>query len=361
MKIWMAACSKKGYEQMIKVKNLWMRQDPMTQFWTVVKCKSMPKQSIPESLSKNVKEAFFWADAMIFFCATGIAVRMVAPWILHKSKDPAVLTMDETGTFIIPLLSGHAGGANELAKRIGKMTGSLAVITTATDREHLFSVDDFARKNHLVLSDWNKAKKMSAGLLDGKEVKIFSNFYIEGEVPRQIEVCTIKSEKEKQSFLKEDVFMIVWISLDPPSKDFLKEYGEENILWLVPAAVIAGVGCRKGISYEKIDCAIYETFKEEGICIKALDLIATIDLKKEEPGLVSWCQKYKKKLCCFSSEQLQKVPGHFHSSAFVKKVTGTDNVCERSAVACGGELICGKKKKDGVTVALAKKKVRIKF
>ena len=100
-------------------------------------------------LKEWTARAFETADALVFVGAVGIAVRAIAPHIVHKSLDPAVVVIDEGGNFAVSLLSGHLGGANELARKIAAVTGAEAVITTATDVRGVFAVDEWARRQKL--------------------------------------------------------------------------------------------------------------------------------------------------------------------------------------------------------------------
>ena len=113
------------------------------------------------NLKKTVEERFL-DDAIIFIGATGIAIRAVAPYLKDKFSDPAVIVIDELGQFVIPVLSGHAGGANELANFIAKKLTALSVITTATDINDAFAVDVFAKKHNLVISSRKLAKDVSS-------------------------------------------------------------------------------------------------------------------------------------------------------------------------------------------------------
>ena len=121
----------------------------------------------------SVAQEFDHVDTIVFFAAAGIAVRSIAPCLNHKSVAPAVLVMDETGSFCISLLSGHMGGANELTQKLADWSGAVPVITTATDREGKFSLDDYARKHELVVTDWKLAKELSAAVLEGERIGLF--------------------------------------------------------------------------------------------------------------------------------------------------------------------------------------------
>ena len=117
-------------------------------------------------------EGFMEADALVFCCAAGIAVRAIAPWVKDKTTDPAVVVTDEKGLFAVPVLSGHIGGANELAVEIARVTGGTPVVTTATDVNGLFAVDVFAEKNCLYLTDMKLAKEVSAALVAGQNARV---------------------------------------------------------------------------------------------------------------------------------------------------------------------------------------------
>ena len=122
--------------------------------------------------------------------------------------------------------------------------------------------------------------------------------------------------------------------------------------------VCVGIGCRRGTPAEEIEDAVLEALRENGISTKALAALASIDLKAEEEGIKELARKYKVPFLTYSAEELGEVPGEFTGSEFVMSVTGVDNVCERAAVraASSSALICRKRAKDGVTVALARRK-----
>ena len=139
-------------------------------------------------LSAWAGERFGDSDGLIFIGACGIAVRAIAPYIRDKKTDPAVLAADEKGRFVIPLLSGHLGGANELAERLAAGLAksgipAQAVLTTATDVNRRFAVDVFAKEHGLVLDQMKLAKEISAAVLAGEPVGLFSDFPFSGPVP----------------------------------------------------------------------------------------------------------------------------------------------------------------------------------
>lgn len=356
MTILMIACSKRAFTTMKQLKKQWSIQNPEDRIHCIVKCKSLGEISEKQSLTECVGEWFGRVDALLFISAVGIAVRSIAPFLEHKSKDPAVLVMDETASFCVSLLSGHAGGANELTNRVAEQMGAVPVITTATDREGKFAVDDFARKNGLVVTDWKMAKRLSASILEGESIGFLSEIPICGEPPKEL-IC------EEDSVCREVV------KGEPRTeKGVLISYKEWEefpfleTLQLVPGSIIAGIGCRKGASEEKIAKAIESCCQEEKIRRESIAAVASIDLKKEETGILSYCKNQKIPFLTYPAEELRQVLGVFSESEFVSQITGVSNVCERSAkLAAGGKLLSRKRVYDGVTVALAEKKGSMEF
>lgn len=296
------------------------------------------------NLKEWTKEQFQQTDAIIFIGSTGIAVRAIAPFIKDKTTDPAVIVMDEKAGFVIPVLSGHIGGANELAGELAKRFASIPVITTATDINHQFAVDVFAVKNDLFISSMAYAKEISAELLRNQEIGFVSDFIVTGSLPENM----VQGEKCDYG---------ICISLNEKKRPFSKT------LYLIPRIITLGIGCKKGKSLEEIEKAVFEVLNNNDVSIHAIHNIATIDLKKEEQGLLDFCEKYNLKMDIFMTELLGSVPGNFSESDYVKKVTGVGNVCERAAFigSSYGVILQEKVAKDGITVSLARKEQVIHF
>lgn len=319
MVIVMFACSEKAYLLMQELKQKWTEVHPEDEIIDFVKCSALSEKSVKSSVSELTGEWFFKADVLIYFSATGIAIRSIAPYLKHKSQDPAVLVMDETGKFCISLLSGHAGGANMLTQEVAhllKEKNTIPVITTATDREGKFAVDDFARKNHLRLKDWELAKKISAQILQGEKIGFVSDIAICGQLPEELQYLAEKGISRTG----------IWISCRSGKPPY------EETLRLIPRSLIVGIGCRKGTAKEKIEQAIRECFAKAGLLTDGISAITSIDLKKQEKGILDYCEKNHLPFMVYSKEELVKVEGKFTASEFVTEITGVDNVCERSAV-----------------------------
>lgn len=298
-----------------------------------------------EPLSSITRDQFSLCDALIFVGAVGIAVRSIAPFVEHKYKDPAVLVIDELGKYCIPILSGHVGGANELAEKIAAFFGGsmLAIITTATDLSGKWAVDVFAKKNQLVIADPKKAKDISGKLLAGNEVTI----YVEAPLDK-------KYRGELQD--AKDLSFVSEISLADIYLGIKKSRENEKALRLVPRSLILGIGCKKDTDSVKIERAVKKTLGEADLSMEAVKSLCSIDLKAKEKGIHDFCKTHQLPAYFYSSEELKKVVGDFTKSAFVKSITGVDNVCERAALLGAGEngnLLVRKQAMDGVTVAVA--------
>lgn len=300
------------------------------------------KEREEEFLSQWTGKMFAEKRAMIFVSATGIAVRAIAPWIRDKMIDPPVVTVDEGAQFVIPLLSGHVGGANELARHIADWLEAVPVITTATDVNGKFAVDLFASAYHMTIIDRKEAKNISAAVLEGKQIGVFSDLPIK-KLPDGFVM---------DRWCEENICITV---KDPSFPEKKASY-----LRLVPRAVVLGVGCRRGTDPEFMKEKVFALLKEHGIDPAAVKAIASVDVKQDEPAVLGLKQVFDGECLhqpCeqrfYTPEQLNQVPGDFKESAFVKKQIGVGNVCERSACAAGGKLLVEKQAGDGITLAAA--------
>ncbi|MBO4878227.1 MAG: cobalt-precorrin 5A hydrolase [Ruminococcus sp.] len=290
---------------------------------------------------KLTGDIFTKYEALIFVCASGIAVRAVAPYLRSKQTDPAVIVIDDCGRFVIPILSGHLGGANVLALLLSELIDAQAVITTATDTGGRFSPDSFAKANDLLISDMQAAKSVAAAVLDGETVGFVSDYEYMG-MPDDLTPGTGARTG-------------IYVGCDNrlPFPETLK---------LIPRNIVLGIGCRRGADCESIEIAVRAALASARIPFDRVERIATIDLKADERGLIAFCRKHGLGVTFCTPQELMETEGDFTRSHFVRTVTGADNVCERSAVRCsGGKLIIRKTAHDGVTVAAAERPVVLDF
>ena len=353
------------------------------------------------SLRKYTEQHFYEKDAMIFVGAAGIAVRAIAPWVRSKETDPAVLCVDEAGRFVIPLLSGHLGGANDLAMLAAEILGAVPVITTATDLRQAFAVDVFAKKNQLTILNLKTAKGISAAILRGERVGLFSELTILGDMPPELSpeepqqynivIADGTGERGKALLRKAEETWTWRLQYGTGESEACNEEtagkttrgeaaqeeaaqeegsGEDSLLVLAARRAVLGLGCRRGASNRQVREAAETALREAKVSFLALSGIATIDRKKDEPALMALAARWRLPLLTSSAEELGNVSGTYSNSDFVRQTVGIGNVCERAAVLAlteqfSGELpeetegfddrslILRKKAEDGVTAAVA--------
>jgi cobalt-precorrin 5A hydrolase len=306
--------------------------------------------------------------------------------VAGKKTDPAVLVVDECGNHVISLLSGHLGGANELTLRAAEILGAEPVITTATDLHSRFAVDVFAKKNGCGIFQMKAAKEVSAALLAGEPVGFYSEFPWEGRLPEGLVVC----DENGMPLEEMPVGNPLEIAKSVPEAGAKKTAGLESTecetgrkklpvgfvvtiyrevqpfaatTQVVPKVVSLGMGCRKNKERAVILEGAETALDRAGLFREAVETLASISLKKEEPGLLALSGEWNIPFVTFEEEELKQAAGDFTPSAFVKQITGVENVCERSAVLASGQgrIIQKKAGGNGVTTALALRDWRIQF
>ena len=296
--------------------------------------------SAHESVGTDMKDLFSQYDALIFLCACGIAVREIAPCLQNKTTDPAVLVMDDRGNFVIPILSGHIGGANVLAKRVAALTGATAVITTATDGAGKFSCDAWAAAHGCAISSMQLAKAVSAAILT-RDVPLACEFPLPEALPDGL-----------RSLSEGTLGIYIGTRTETPFDETLR---------LIPKIITLGVGCRRGTEKETIRAAVTAALEAHRIDPRAVCALASVDAKRDEPGLLAFAKELGVPAVFFSAETLNAVDGDFSESDFVKQTVGVGNVCERAAVCAGGRLLVKKAAANGVTVAVGIKDWSVTF
>lgn len=293
-----------------------------------------------------VKQAMWECQALVFVGATGICIRAIAPNLRDKTVDPAIISLDERANFVIPLIAGHIGGANELARHLAEAVGATPCVTTATDVNGLFAVDEWAARNKLTIGSMKAAKAVATALVNCENVGVVKddNIAIAGALPKQV-------------VLGEEPAVGMAISV----YDNVLPY--ETTLQLFPKIVHLGVGCRRNTPLENIEALVLMALENLHLDMRSVVGLASVDLKKDEQGLLAFARKYKIQANFYTAEELNAVEGDFTPSAFVKSIVGVSNVCERSAVkdSEGGELILRKTSLNGVTVAVAVKPLTLDF
>jgi len=299
-----------------------------------------------ESLRRIVEANFFGYDAHVFIAATGIVVRVIAPLITSKDRDPAIVVLDQMGKFCISLLSGHLGGANALARQIASITGGQAIITTATDTAGIISADLLAKERDMAIGNIEAVKTVNGAMLAGEVVQIFDPEDRLGLVGQghcgEIMLEIVDSLEQWQPCVPG--IRVSW----------KRAKYEPSTLVLHPRCLVAGIGCNRNTPAEEILEVIKEVFHQNNLALSSLKALASIDAKRDEAGLIQAAQVLNTELLFFNKEALGAIMVP-NPSERVKFHMGVDSVCEAAAILATGKgnLIVPKTKTKNVTVAVA--------
>lgn len=286
-----------------------------------------------EIYKEHLEKIFGDYEGVIFISSTGIAVRICSKFIKDKSIDPAVIVIDDLCRYCISLLSGHLGGANILAQKLANELNALPIVTTATDGRGIEAVDVYAKRNGFAIENLSDVKKITAMMLEGKSIRIF------GDIAPAIEYKNLVSDNEEAGIIITSSEKVAY-----HKKHCILRPGNLNI----------GIGCRRGKTVEEILSAIDIVFKENNLSLKSIKDIATVDVKKDEEGIIEAAERLKCGLRIFDREDIKKVENEFSKSDFVRDTIGVTSVCEPCAYLAGGKIIVKKTVINGITLAVSK-------
>lgn len=319
-----------------------------------------------ENFKENLRTGFGRYDSLICIMATGIVVRILAPLIVHKTSDPAVVVLDQKGKYAISLLSGHLGGANDLAREMAAISGGEAVITTATDVVGELSFDTFAKKHDMAIENIGQLKHISGALLSGKKVNVFTD-------KNAAELYPELAKEQKRGMIAilplSDFFKTYTIESNIPAviideRLFVSnstDSQEAPVLYLRPRTICAGIGCKRNMEQKPIEEALLQTLKEEGIHPLSLKCIATIPLKSDEPGIIGTAANLNVPLQIIPTEEIENLDISqlgIQTSEFVASQTGVLSVSTACSYLASskGTILRDKAKYKGITIALSKER-----
>ena len=291
-----------------------------------------------EGIARTVRESWKEYEGFIFVMAAGVVVRSIAPLLENKRTDPCVVVCDESGQFVISMLSGHLGGGNALAEEVAKVVGGQAVITTASDILGHTAVDMWARDNALVAENHTVLTTLSSLLVNSGRLRILSDIKLGDLPPDFVQV---------DESCNADLIVSASTGWHGISAQFLR-----------PLTLTAGIGCNRGTSSRQIQEALLETLTKHALSFFSINTLASIDLKADEQGLLEFAETKNLPIQFYSSNELNKVAG-LKRSQIVYQSTGAYGVSEPAAILAsgGGSLIVEKTKWSDVTVAIAEKKL----
>jgi cobalt-precorrin 5A hydrolase len=296
-------------------------------------------------LSEVFKEAFEQGDSLVCVMATGIVVRGIAPYLRSKAKDPGVVVVDEAGQFAISLLSGHLGGANDLAREVARILGGTPVITTATDVQGLPALDLLAVEHGLTIENLPEVRVISMALLEGRPVRVVDPHGYLAEIVSAYPELFSPSPDLDRALAIPGPAVYVGFRERPWPADWLR---------LRPRNLVAGMGCHKGTPEKELIDFIEYTFQQEGLSLLSLKALATIEAKKDELGLRMAARSLGVEFLWFTAEELEAMPAP-NPSPRVARHMGVVSVSEAAALKAGGvELIVTKRKVACATLAVAR-------
>lgn len=276
-------------------------------------------------------------EAIIFVSSTGIAVRAIAPYIKSKTSDPAVIVIDSFGKYVISLLSGHLGGANSLTLKLAEILHSEPVITTATDIVGVKAPDIIAKENGLVIDDLKSAKLISAMLVNKHKVAFVDD-------KGQLETPEGYADSVEET--SGEVYVTNKIVNDKKS----------NQLHLIRRDIVLGIGCRKDYPKDKMKDIVLEKLKEYGIDHRAVKIVATVEVKRNEKAIMELSENLEADLKIFTIEEIKKIQHKFKGSDFVEKTIGVRAVCEPVVELCQAKILTEKLNLDGMTLCIGEVK-----
>ncbi|AIA31314.1 cobalt-precorrin 5A hydrolase [Leptospirillum ferriphilum] len=311
-----------------------------------------------DGVVKNLLPRLFQEyDGIVLIMALGIVVRTIAPLIQDKKFDPGIVVVDVTGKFSISLLSGHLGGANQLARDVSDVIGATPVITTGTDVTGTIAPDMIAKELKADLEPFELLKKVSSAIVDGDKVLVIN--------PEKIPVPSLEGPMKPHILLFD-----AWPEVLPPSRAAViissrKARPEIPLpvhVFIRPRVLTVGLGCNRGTSFAEVHTLLTETFSANNLSLSSIRTFGTIDLKSEEEGFLELSRVLDRPLLTFTREELSSVPTP-NPSAMVESHVGTPGVAEPAAILAlsknppfpGGQahLIVHKTKSVNATIAIA--------
>ena len=306
---------------------------------------------VNKGLKEFIPQIFDKYEYLVFIMATGIVVRTIAPLVMSKFSDPAILVMDEKGNNIISLLSGHMGGANEMTLYMSDLLNSHPVITTATDVNKKSSLDMIAKKLNGHIDDFrDNVLKINSMLVNNEEVHL----YIDGNYKINHQGFTLYDEKTDLDKVRN---LVVVTNKKDINKILNKniENLNEKIIKVTPKDIVIGVGCKKNTDSKHMKNSLIKFLAEYNIDINAVKEIGSIEIKKDEKAIIDLAKFLDVKFKTFSVEEISKVDYLYEKSDWVKKNVGVYSVSDPVAhLLSEGRVIINKQKYDGITFSIGR-------
>ncbi|TYR80613.1 cobalamin biosynthesis protein CbiG [Priestia megaterium] len=290
---------------------------------------------------------------LIIIISLGAVVRMIAPILKDKKTDPAVVVIDDKGENVISVLSGHIGGANELTREVAAALNAHPVITTASDVQQTIPVDLFGKRFGWVWESTENLTPVSASVVNEEQVAVVQEsgekdwWQYKRPLPENIKVYS--SIHSALNAKPNAALVVTHRQLQEDEQAVL-----DNGVLYRPKVIVLGMGCNRGTSADEIEAVIRETLDELQFSIKSVKALCTIDLKKDEQGLLEVKNKYGWDFVYYTPDELNQIKMDQPSDT-VFKFTGAYGVSEPAALlySQAEQLALVKKKSGNVTISVA--------
>lgn len=350
------ALTKNGVETALRIQEVLDNADLNCSVYAPKKYSCKNVISFDKQFFDFIEDIFKKVDAIAAVMATGIIVRTIAPLLGSKLTDPAVLGVDISGKFVISLVSGHYGGANELTQIIAKGINAIPVITTATDVLEKQSVDGLARKFHCQIQNPDSLAAVNSAIVNDDRVVfvLIDNVKIPKTAFGTYDVKKVENYEEAIEVVKKYDAGII-ITTNPLTITELTK----PFTILIIKNIVVGLGARKDASTKSIIEAVKSALEKTNIPLTRVNRFATVDIKRNSRPMIEAVNKLGASLDFLSVDVLRSVKNKELSpdSKVVRNKIGVGGVCERAAIVVAGKnskLIMKKTKLNGVTVAIAK-------
>ncbi len=318
----------------------------------------------------ELSSVFEHYDGLIMIMATGIVVRKIAPLLGGKELDPAVVVLDQKAQFAISLLSGHLGGANELAREICAVLGGgcTPVITTATDLEEVTAFDLFAKETGSKIANIAVLPAVSGDLVAGRPVGFISDLEVEHDFSKTV-IRLDRGQPQPDRIRSYVVFstradLLECWKKDQPAK-WIQGLNQNMALRIYPRILFVGIGCKQGVAASYLSDCLDHLLEEIGESPLSIAAVATIDIKGKEPALLALCQERGISLITYTAQELnraitsaQTLGIDFGESRFVRQTVGVPSVSGPAAWLASrkGSLLVDKRRFSGVTISISRER-----
>ncbi|AGW13241.1 cobalt-precorrin 5A hydrolase [Megalodesulfovibrio gigas] len=284
-------------------------------------------------------------DGHVCLCAAGIVVRAIAPLLVSKQVDPAVVVADQDGRFVVSLLSGHLGGANALARRVAACTGGQAVITTASDTAGLPALDVLLAERGIIPAGHASLTPLMAALVRGERLGVLDPLGCLDVVADCLERLT----PDTAAAWSGPVLLVDW-----RTPGFCGETSQGRAVVAHPPVLALGVGCRRGVPATALESFVREVLARHGLAAQSLLGLASIEAKADEPGILRLAEALGVPAVFYPAADLAGVPVPTPSAVVLARM-GVPSVAEAAAVrlADASSLIVPKQIGPGMTCAVA--------